>query len=71
MQETLANQIIAYVKSFDKDGNGWLDREELRAFLGGGGGPVPADELTRAIDDLDTDRDGRVSLEELKKFLLS
>ena len=55
-------------KAFDKDGNGQITPEEVRALLGGGG---PLDEKTveKIIAQVDSDGDGQVSFAEFCEMM--
>ncbi|KAF9623846.1 hypothetical protein IFM89_005431 [Coptis chinensis] len=49
---------------FDTDGSGYIEREELRAALVDESGEVDIEVLNDIINEVDTDKDGRISYEE-------
>ena len=65
-------EVIAKVfKTFDKDGSGFIDRNELGQVAAELGRPLDAAELEECIQDLDTNKDNQISLEEFKRWWLS
>ena len=54
----------------DADGNGSVDRQELKAALAGGGAIVEGDLLDDIFDQLDLDGDGAVSFPEFVAMML-
>jgi Ca2+-binding EF-hand superfamily protein len=53
----------------DVDGDGLITASELKNLLEALGGDVSDESAQRAIETLDTDGDGKVSLEELTAYL--
>nr|AAF25622.1 unknown protein [Sterkiella nova] len=65
-------EVIAKVfKTFDKDGSGFIDRNELGQVAAELGRPLDAAELEECIQDLDTNKDNQISQDEFKKWWLS
>ena len=51
-------------KVLDKDGNGYIDYDELRAVLGEKGeAPLTEEEFRAVIEDLDVNKDGKIDYE--------
>lgn len=76
MGSEASDQLTAAVSNLDTDGDGKLSAEELSAGLEANrperrGPPPPssADVASRLIDDVDSDRDGSLSLAEIKSKL--
>lgn len=56
-------------KEFDRDGDGYITRDEFAAAMSARGEEVTSDELDsifRAADERDGDADGRISLAEFR-----
>lgn len=51
-------------RSFDKDGNGVIDRNEFKAIFDEMGRDLSEDELKRSMTMIDTNADGRIDYEE-------
>ena len=51
-------------KIFDKDGNGVIDKEELRSVMANLGERLTDEEIEQMIKEADLDGDGVVNLEE-------
>ena len=47
-------------KVLDKDGNGYIDYDELRSFLQEKGETLSEEEFQRVIDELDVNKDGKI-----------
>ena len=58
-------------KVFDKDGNGFIDKDELMNVVTTLGEPLSPEEADEMIRDADTNRDGRIDYKEFVKFILS
>lgn len=56
---------------FDKDGNGYLTKEELGHVMHQLGQWARMEELSEMLDEVDTDGDGNVSFEEFVEILLN
>ena len=73
-KERLNAQIEEYFNSYDKDGNGGIDRKELRLFLTEFftvyhiRAPVTDEFVDAVFRDIDENRDNMIQLEELQKF---
>jgi hypothetical protein len=57
--------------SFDKDGSGFIDPNELKAVSKELGKDLDAAELESCMKDLDLNKDGKISLDEFTKWWLS
>ncbi|KAI9703807.1 MAG: hypothetical protein M1836_007577 [Candelina mexicana] len=56
--------------SIDRDHNGQLDKNELQAAFARAGLAVPRSKLDQFFSEVDTDRDGTISFDEWRNFLL-
>ena len=56
-------------KRYDKDGDGFVTHEELKAFAKKCGVSIPDREIEEMIKDADTNEDGKVSYEEYKAMM--
>lgn len=54
--------------TFDKNGDGFITRNELRESLKNIGMLVPAKEVEEMVDNLDSNRDGLIDLDEFQKL---
>ena len=54
---------------FDKDGNGFISRSELRQVLEKMGEKISEAEIDDMIDEVDSDGDGEICYEEFVKML--
>ena len=50
-------------KLLDKDGNGYIDYDELRSVLREKGEALSEEEFQQVIDELDANKDGRIDYE--------
>lgn len=55
--------------SFDTDGNGFLDKDELANAFKGFKGGLTTEEIAQLIADADTNGDGQVSYEEFAALI--
>ncbi|XP_078613325.1 neo-calmodulin-like [Branchiostoma floridae x Branchiostoma japonicum] len=63
-------EIKPYIfKQFDKDGSGYITRDELRQGMAAEGREVSDEELDLALKEMDTDEDGKINYEEFAKSL--
>lgn len=75
MSEESLNQVVEDIwKNFDKDGNGFLDKHELRAFLQSVNtslGDEAADEakFEQTFNEIDSDSSNTITKEEMKNYL--
>lgn len=69
--QQLEEVITKVFKTFDKDGSGFIDRNELGQVAAELGRPLDAAELEECIQDLDTNKDNQISYDEFKKWWLS
>ena len=58
-------------QSFDKDKNGTIELSELREVAEALGEKIPEDQLSDIVKNLDTNGDGKISLEEFKFWWLN
>ena len=71
-QETMEKEITEAFQSFDADGSGFLDREELvHALTTMGDGPVDEETVNEMLAEADLDGDGKINLNEFTKMMLS
>jgi calcium-dependent protein kinase len=64
-QEDMDEGLIEAFRSFDVDGSGYLDREELvEALTSMGDGPVDKETVNAWIAEADVDGDGKINLKE-------
>ena len=64
-QEDMDKELIEAFRSFDVDGSGYLDREELvEALTTMGDGPVDEETVNAWIAEADVDGDGKINLKE-------
>lgn len=59
----------AAFKRFDRDGNGFLSREEVHKALREANSPMKDSEIDEGIQKLDCNRDGKISLQEFLKLI--
>jgi len=62
--EAAEKQLLMLFRSIDKDHDGRLDRDELRAAFQRAGLVVPARSLTQFFDEMDMNHDGFISFDE-------
>ena len=63
-QETMEKEITEAFQSFDADGSGFLDREELvHALTTMGDGPVDEETVNEMLAEADHDGDGKINLQ--------
>eukprot|EP01017_Pseudomicrothorax_dubius_P047573 TRINITY_DN8567_c0_g1_i2.p1 TRINITY_DN8567_c0_g1~~TRINITY_DN8567_c0_g1_i2.p1 ORF type:complete len:346 (-),score=67.45 TRINITY_DN8567_c0_g1_i2:161-1198(-) len=68
-QSLLSRQRLeAVFKMFDKDGNGFITKEELMEFFSKSS--IPEDQWTLIISEIDQNGDGQISLKEFKEMML-
>lgn len=58
-------------QSFDKDGSGYIDINELREVSKELGRPMDAAELEECMQDLDQNKDNKITYDEFKRWWLS
>jgi Ca2+-binding EF-hand superfamily protein len=75
MSEESLNQVVEDIwKNFDKDGNGFLDKHELRAFLSSvntnlGDDAANEEKFEQTFKEIDADSSNTITKEEMKAFL--
>ena len=57
--------------AFDKDGSGFIDKNELRMVSKEAGRELDAAEVEECMRDLDINHDGKITFEEFSKWWLS
>ena len=71
-QDDMDKEIIAAFRSFDVDGSGYLDREELiEALTTMGDGPVDEETVNEWIAEADVDGDGKINLKEFISMMMN
>ncbi|KAL8781860.1 MAG: hypothetical protein Q9213_005801 [Squamulea squamosa] len=68
--EATEKQLLKLFKSIDRDHNGQLDKTELKSAFARAGLAVPNSKLDQFFSEVDTNRDGVISFEEWRDFLL-
>ncbi|KAI9821827.1 MAG: hypothetical protein M1827_002409 [Pycnora praestabilis] len=68
--EQTEKELWILFKSIDRDHNGKLDKNELQAAFKRAGLAVPISKLDQFFSEIDTDRDGVISFDEWRNFLL-
>ncbi|KAL8912548.1 MAG: hypothetical protein Q9171_002489 [Xanthocarpia ochracea] len=63
-------ELLKLFKTIDRDHNGQLDKSELKSAFARAGLAVPNSKLDRFFSEVDTNRDGAISFEEWRDFLL-
>ena len=71
-QDDMDKEIMEAFRSFDVDGSGYLDREELiEALPTMGDGPVDEETVNEWIAEADTDGDGKINLKEFASMMIN
>jgi len=65
------DEIREAFKVFDNDGNGFINRQELRVVMMNLGEKLTEDEIECLIDDVDIDGDGQINYEEFYIMMTS
>jgi len=65
------DEIREAFKVFDNDGNGFINRQELRVVMQNLGEKLTEDEIECLIDDVDIDGDGQINYEEFYIMMTS
>ncbi|KAI1139788.1 mitochondrial carrier [Hypoxylon sp. FL0543] len=68
--EAAERQLYVLFKSIDRDQNGKIDKEELHHAVQGAGLAVPMRRLEEFFENIDHNRDGFITYEEWRNFLL-
>lgn len=66
--EDQQKQIRQAFKVFDRDGNGYIDKKELRRALKSLGEPLSESELSMMMSDADINGDGKIDYEEFVRM---
>ena len=64
----LVKLIATVFKSFDKDHSGYIELNEIQSLAKELGSDIPESEAVKIISELDTNHDGRISLEEFVEW---
>merc|ERR1712097_233071 len=70
-QEAMEEEIKNAFLTFDADGSGYIDREELVNVLTTMGDPVDEETINGMIAEADLDGDGKINYEEFTKIMLA
>ncbi|XP_058988197.1 calcium-binding protein E63-1 isoform X4 [Musca domestica] len=68
--DDVTQDLIAAFRVFDRDGNGFITRDELQTAMEMIGEPLTETQLTQLLAIADLDQDGRIDYEEFTKLLL-
>ena len=68
-EDDFTNDDKEMFKRYDKDGDGFVTHEELKAFAKNCGVSLPDIEIEEMIKDADTNEDGKVTFEEYKAMM--
>ncbi|GIZ03031.1 calcium-binding protein E63-1 [Caerostris extrusa] len=69
-EDDLMDDLLAAFRVFDKDGNGYITRDELKMAMDLIGETVTEVQLDEMLKASDIDHDGRINYEEFVKILL-
>ncbi|XP_075163960.1 ecdysone-induced protein 63F 1 isoform X4 [Haematobia irritans] len=68
--DDVTEDLIAAFRVFDRDGNGFITRDELQTAMEMIGEPLTETQLTQLLAIADLDQDGRINYEEFTRLLL-
>lgn len=68
--DDVTEDLIAAFRVFDRDGNGFITRDELQTAMEMIGEPLNEQQLTQLLAIADLDQDGRINYEEFTRLLL-
>ena len=71
MTESTVRETKALFWSYDSDEDGRLDRAELQRFFRAMGETLTKQEMDEAMNQLDTNGDGRLGLDEFMDYVIS
>ncbi|CAH9084843.1 unnamed protein product [Cuscuta epithymum] len=63
-----AKEVESVFKKFDANGDGKISAEELSGVMKDLGSSISSEELKQMMDDIDTDKDGFINLQEFADF---
>ncbi len=66
--DTERDEVFEVFKSFDRDGSGSIDRNELTRLLEALGQDLPEEELAVALEVIDINHSGRISWDEFRAW---
>ncbi|XP_042908967.1 calcium-binding protein E63-1 isoform X2 [Parasteatoda tepidariorum] len=70
VKEDAMADLMAAFKVFDKDGNGYISKDELKTAMDTIGEPMSEGQLDIMIKETDTDNDGKINYEEFVQMML-
>ncbi|XP_058178526.1 calcium-binding protein E63-1 [Anopheles ziemanni] len=68
--DDLTQDLVAAFRVFDRDGNGYITRDELKSAMDMIGENVTEYQLNEMLELADADKDGRINYEEFARLLL-
>ncbi|XP_065362432.1 calcium-binding protein E63-1 isoform X4 [Calliphora vicina] len=68
--DDVTEDLIAAFRVFDRDGNGFITRDELQTAMEMIGEPLNETQLTQLLAIADLDQDGKINYEEFTRLLL-
>ncbi|XP_021696959.1 calcium-binding protein E63-1 isoform X3 [Aedes aegypti] len=69
--DDLTQDLVAAFRVFDRDGNGYITRDELKSAMDMIGENVTEYQLNEMLELADADKDGRINYEDFQKFFLN
>jgi len=71
-KESRCSQLVVNLfHEMDKDHDGYLDEEEIRAMLASDAYELELDDVDSALEEMDMNQDGLITLEELRNYVLA
>ncbi|XP_053685316.1 calcium-binding protein E63-1 isoform X1 [Sabethes cyaneus] len=69
--DDLTQDLVAAFRVFDRDGNGYITRDELKSAMDMIGENVTEYQLNEMLELADADKDGRINYEDFQNFFLN
>lgn len=69
IEEGLEQAMLEVFKSLDKDGNGYLEADEIQQIMTQLGDPISKEEAERMVNEVDCNTDGKVQFSELLQVM--